>query len=318
MIEVKRLSKKYGSFEAVKGVDFQVGRGEIVGLLGPNGAGKTTIMKMLTGYMFPTAGSAVLNGLDVEDNPTAVKACVGYLPENTPLYMDLNVAEYLGFIAEAHGLTGQKKENRIVTVVKECGLEKMFQRNIGELSKGYRQRVGLAQALVHDPQILILDEPTSGLDPNQIIEIRDLIKRLGQEKTVILSTHILQEVEAICGQVLILNDGFIVAKGTAAEIARELHGEEILIVTLKGDDPARLSGAILDCRAVEKVLSARAEGPGRVVLRTSVKKGAAGAEEQMFDWAVASGNKLLGLVPQRLSLEQIFTKLTREGATNVQ
>jgi ABC-2 type transport system ATP-binding protein len=318
MIEVKRLSKKYGSFEAVKGVDFQVGRGEIVGLLGPNGAGKTTIMKMLTGYMFPTAGNAVLNGLDVEENPTAVKASVGYLPENTPLYMDLNVAEYLGFIAEAHGLTGQKKENRIVTVVKECGLEKMFQRNIGELSKGYRQRVGLAQALVHDPQILILDEPTSGLDPNQIIEIRDLIKRLGQEKTVILSTHILQEVEAICGQVLILNDGFIVAKGTAAEIAREMHGEEILNIILKGDDPAGLSAAILSCPAVEKVLSAQTGGTGRVVLRAAVKKGAAGAEDLLFDWAVASGNKLLGLVPQRLSLEQIFTKLTREGATNVQ
>jgi ABC-2 type transport system ATP-binding protein len=318
MIEVKRLSKKYGTLEAVKGVDFQVGKGEIVGLLGPNGAGKTTIMKMLTGYMFPSGGSAVLNGINVEDDPTAVKACVGYLPENTPLYLDLNVAEYLTFIAEAHGLTRQKKEDRIVTVVKECGLEKMLLRPIGELSKGYKQRVGLAQALLHDPQILILDEPTSGLDPNQIIEIRDLIRRLGQEKTVILSTHILQEVEAICGQVLILNDGFIVAKGTAAEIARELHGDEILNITLKADDPAQASAALAGCSAVEKVLSAQAEGTGRVTLRATVKKGTSGADEQVFDWAVASGHKLLGLSPQRLSLEQIFTKLTREGTSNDQ
>jgi ABC-2 type transport system ATP-binding protein len=316
MIEVKNLRKNYGSFEAVKGVDFEVNKGDIVGLLGPNGAGKTTIMKILTGYMYPTAGRAVLNDLDVEEHPTAVKSCVGYLPENTPLYNDLNVFEYLTFIAEAHELDGKRKEERLAAVVKECGLEKVLYRNIGEISKGFRQRVGLAQALIHDPAILILDEPTTGLDPNQIIEIRDLIKRLGKEKTVILSTHIMQEVEAICNQVLILNDGIIVAKGTAAEIAKELRGEEILVLTLKGKNPDALASSLRDCAVVDKILIAKAEGDERVVIRASLKAGAAGAEEAVFDWAVSSGNKILSITPQRLSLEEIFTKLTREGTSD--
>jgi ABC-2 type transport system ATP-binding protein len=316
MIEVKNLKKKYGSFEAVKGVDFEVGKGEIVGLLGPNGAGKTTIMKILTGYMSPTAGTAVLNDLDVEEHPLEVKTAVGYLPENTPLYNELSVFDYLSFIAEAHGLDGKNREDRLVTVTKECGLEKVLFRPISEISKGYKQRVGLAQALVHDPAILILDEPTTGLDPNQIIEIRDLIKRLGREKTVILSTHILQEVEAICGRVLILNEGYIVAKGTAAEIAKELRGQEVLVLTLKGADPDALSAALRSCPVIDQVASAAAEGDGRVVIRASVKPGATGPEEAVFDWAVGTGNKILSIVPQRLSLEEIFTKLTREGTAN--
>ncbi len=318
MIEVKNLKKKYGSFEAVKGVDFEIGRGEIVGLLGPNGAGKTTIMKMLTGYMFPTSGTAVLNDLDVVEHPLEVKTAIGYLPENTPLYNDLSVYDYLSFIAAAHGIEKKDKEDRIVEVTKECGLEKVLFRPISEISKGYKQRVGLAQALIHDPSILILDEPTSGLDPNQIIEIRDLIKRLGREKTVILSTHILQEVEAICSRVLILNEGFIVAKGTAAEIAKELRGQDVLILTLKGSDPNASSTALRTCAVIDRVLSAEAQGDERIVIRAAVKSGATGAEEAVFDWAVSTGNKILSIVPQRLSLEEIFTKLTREGASNDQ
>jgi ABC-2 type transport system ATP-binding protein len=318
MIEVRNLKKKYGTFEAVKGVDFEVGRGEIVGLLGPNGAGKTTIMKMLTGYMYPTSGTVVLNDVNVVENPTAVKASLGYLPENTPLYSELNVFEYLSFIAEAHGLDGKKKEDRLVTVTKECGLDKVLFRPIGEISKGYKQRVGLAQAFIHDPAILILDEPTSGLDPNQIIEIRELIKRLGKEKTVILSTHILQEVEAICTRVLILNEGFIVGKGTSAEIAKEMRGQEILVLTLKGADPATLSTALRSCAVIDQVLNSQVEADGRVIIRASVKPGATGAEEAVFDWAVSTGNKILSIAQQRLSLEEIFTKLTREGTTNAQ
>ncbi len=318
MIEVKNLKKKYGAFEAVKGVDFEIGQGEIVGLLGPNGAGKTTIMKILTGYMNPTSGTAVLNDLDVEQHPLEVKTAIGYLPENTPLYAELTVYDYLTFIAEAHGLDKKRKEDRIVAVTKECGLEKVLFRPISEISKGYKQRVGLAQALIHDPAILILDEPTTGLDPNQILEIRDLIKRLGREKTVILSTHILQEVEAICSRVLILNEGYIVAKGTAAEIAKELRGQDVLVLTLKGSDPAALSGALASCPVIDRVMSAQAEGGDRVVIRAAVKSGAAQPEEAVFDWAVGSGNKILSIVPQRLSLEEIFTKLTREGNANVQ
>jgi ABC-2 type transport system ATP-binding protein len=318
MIEVKGLKKRYGTFEAVKGVDFDVGQGEIIGLLGPNGAGKTTIMKILTGYMFPTAGTVVLNNLNVVDHPTEVKASVGYLPENNPLYNDLNVTEYLSFIAEAHGIRGEAKEERIAVVVTECGLEKVFQRPIGQISKGYKQRVGLAQALLHDPEILILDEPTSGLDPNQIIEIRDLIKRMGKEKTVILSTHILQEVEAVCDKVLILNEGYIVAKGTTAEIGKQLHEEETIILTLKSNDAQQASAALSSCPCVERILTTNQEGIDRVVIRAIMKKGVTNTEEAIFDWAVKTGNKILSINQQRLSLEEIFTKLTKEGTQNGQ
>jgi ABC-2 type transport system ATP-binding protein len=318
MIEVRNLKKKYGRCEAVKGVDFDVGQGEIVGLLGPNGAGKTTIMKILTGYMFATEGVAKLNGIDVAENPTAVKAIVGYLPENTPLYNDLNAAEYLSFTAAAHGLKDKLRAVRIAAVISECGLEKVLYRPIGELSKGFRQRVGLAQAILHDPRILILDEPTTGLDPNQIIEIRELIKRMGKEKTVILSTHILQEVEALCSKVLILNEGFIVAKGTTEEIAKEMHGEEILVLTIKANKPAEVSSALMSCPSIEKVLSINAEGEDRVVARAALKKGAQNAEEAVFDWAVRTGYKVLSTVPERISLEAIFAKLTKEGISNDQ
>ncbi|HEQ71112.1 MAG TPA: ATP-binding cassette domain-containing protein [Spirochaetia bacterium] len=314
MIEVRNLKKSYGSFEAVKGVDFEVGKGEIVGLLGPNGAGKTTILKILTGYMFPSDGTALIKGIDVMDQPTEVKSVIGYLPENTPLYEDLTVMEYLSFIADAHGLTGEEKENRIKEAVADSGLEKVFTRSISEISKGYRQRVGLAQAMLHDPDILILDEPTTGLDPNQIIEIRDLIKRLGREKTVILSTHILQEVEAVCSKVLILNNGYIVAKGTTAEIAKQLHGADVLVLTIKSGDRETAERALLSCSCIDRVLESKTDGPERVVARAAVKAGVTNAEEVVFDWAVASGYKILSIIPERLSLENIFTTITREGA----
>jgi len=317
MIEVKNLKKSYGDLQAVKGVDFSISKGEIVGLLGPNGAGKTTIMKILTGYMFPSDGIALVGDINVVERPVEVKKLVGYLPENTPLYNDLNVLEYLSFIAEAHGLKEQKREDRIVEVSKECGLSKVIMRNISELSKGYRQRVGLAQAMLHDPPILILDEPTTGLDPNQILEIRELIKKLGQEKTVILSTHIMQEVEAVCNKVLILNEGYIVAKGTTEEIARKLHGEDILNLTLKAQDAQAVSQALSICPVVDKVISAEQEGTNRLVVRLALKKGLTLPEEAIFDWAVASGNKILAMLPERLSLEDIFAKLTREGQSNV-
>jgi len=205
MIEASNLGKRYGTLEAVRGVSFSINPGEVVGLLGPNGAGKTTIMKILTCYMFPSSGSATVNGWDIFERPLEIKKLVGYLPENAPLYTDLNVLEYLSFMAESRSLKGNAKTERIEWAVEECGLKSVVYRSIDTISKGFRQRTGLAQAILHDPEILVLDEPTTGLDPNQIIEIRELIKRLGKEKTVILSTHILQEVEATCGRVLILN-----------------------------------------------------------------------------------------------------------------
>jgi ABC-2 type transport system ATP-binding protein len=240
MIEVTNLGKRYGALEAVKGVSFGIQAGEVVGLLGPNGAGKTTIMKILTCFMYPSYGTATLNGCDVFTDPLAIKG--SGLPAGNARVHNPQRDGYLDFIADARGLAGSQKSQRIGEVIGECGLEPVVYRGIDTLSKGFRQRTGLAQAIVHNPQILILDEPTTGLDPNQIIEIRQIIKRLGREKTVILSTHILQEVEATCNRVLILNEGRIVAQGTTEQINRELRGKVILAVTVTG---SRQPGASL-------------------------------------------------------------------------
>jgi len=315
MIEATNLGKRYGSLEAVKGVSFGIQAGEVVGLLGPNGAGKTTIMKILTCFMYPSYGTATLNGSDVFADPLAIKRAVGYLPENAPLYTDLNVMEYLDFIADARGLVGGRKAERIGEVIGECGLEPVVYRGIDTLSKGFRQRAGLAQAIIHNPQIMILDEPTSGLDPNQIIEIRQLIKRLGKEKTVILSTHILQEVEATCNRVLILNEGRIVAQGTTEQINRELRGEVTLAVTVTG--PRQPGPSVGGLAGVREVLKNQAAGANRFELTLSVDPDS-GVEEKVFDWAVAEGYRIVALVPQRLSLEELFIKLTREGGGDAQ
>ena len=238
MIEAASLAKRYGAFEAVKGVTFQVEAGQIVGLLGPNGAGKTSLMRILTCYHFPDGGRARVEGHDVASAPQEVRRAVGYLPEGSPLYPDMKVREYLGFIAAVRELGGEPRRRRLEWVVETCGLSAVYSRYIRRLSRGYRQRVGLAQALLHDPPVLVLDEPTSGLDPNQIVEIRALIRGLGERKTVLLSTHILQEVEAVCGRVLIMNAGRLAAQGTVAEIARDLGlenaGLEQIFVRLTG------------------------------------------------------------------------------------
>ena len=309
MIEVNNLGKRYGSLEAVQGVNFSINPGEVVGLLGPNGAGKTTIMKILTCYMFPSFGTARINDWDIFERPLEIKRLVGYLPENAPLYTDLNVMEYLSFMAESRSLKGKQKNERIDWAIEECGLEPVVYRSIDTISKGFRQRTGLAQAILHDPDILIFDEPTTGLDPNQIIEIRELIKRLGREKTVILSTHILQEVEATCGRVLILNEGQIVAKGTAEEINREMKGEVLLEVLLKGRGKPDGVKTVPGVRELLQIST-----PGKDLHKVQVALlPDSGAEEAVFDWAVDRGYKILAMVPKRLSLEELFIKLTREG-----
>jgi ABC-2 type transport system ATP-binding protein len=309
MIEVSNLGKRYGSLEAVQGVSFSIGSGEVVGLLGPNGAGKTTIMKILTCYMFPSFGTARINDWDIFESPLEIKKLVGYLPENAPLYTDLNVLEYLSFMAESRSLRGKQKNERIEWAIEECGLNEVVYQSIDTISKGFRQRTGLAQAILHDPEILIFDEPTTGLDPNQIIEIRELIKSLGREKTVILSTHILQEVEATCARVLILSVGQIVAKGTAEEIDREMKGEVLLDVLLKGQGKPEGVKAVPGVRDLLKI-SATAEDLYKVQVALLPDSG---AEEAVFDWAVDRGYKILAMVPKRLSLEELFIKLTREG-----
>lgn len=219
MIEVKELTMHYGPAVALDRVSFRANSGEILGLLGPNGAGKTTAMRILTTYLFPTSGTAKVNGFDILENPMEVRKNIGYLPETVPLYGDMRVDEYLTFIGKARSLESQKLEERLAWAKDACHLQKVWKHLLSELSKGYGQRVGLAQALIHDPKVLILDEPTSGLDPIQIIEIRSLLKSLTREKTIIFSTHILQEVEALADRIVIINEGKLVAEGTKQELA---------------------------------------------------------------------------------------------------
>lgn len=316
MIQVTDVRKNYGHVEAVRGVSFEVSQGEVFGLLGPNGAGKTTILKMLTCFHFPSSGSATVYGHDVYTDPIAVKSSIGYLPESAPLYSELNVMEYLEFIAEARGIPPTRRSARIEWAVHACGLEEVVYRSIDNLSKGYRQRTGLAQAIIHDPAILILDEPTTGLDPNQIIEIRRLIRELGREKTVILSTHILQEVEAVCDRVLILNDGRIAAEGTTGEIASELKGEDVFLFTVKGagEQPVRAAlGELTELSRIEHIESTGVGPAARTDVQVSLTGDRAAAPEGgeiIFDWAVSQGFKLVGLERKRYSLEDIFTTLT--------
>lgn len=208
-IEVSNLTRMYGSQKAVDNISFKLTKGEIVGFLGPNGAGKSTTMRMITGYLQPDSGSALVGGINVQRNPLAAKRKIGYLPEANPLYYDMFVKEYLGFVAEVHHIPN--KNHKITEIIHTVGLNTESRKRTGQLSKGYKQRVGLAAALLHDPEVLILDEPTTGLDPNQIIEIRELIRNLGKNKTVLFSTHILQEVEAICDRIIIINKGQLVA-----------------------------------------------------------------------------------------------------------
>lgn len=316
MIEVTALSKRYGSVQAVHDVSFTVEGGQVLGLLGPNGAGKTTIMKILTCFHFPSAGQARIDGFSVEDDPVEVKKRVGYLPENAPLYGDLTVDEYLSFVADARLMDKSTRAARIDQVLADCGLSQVRARRIETLSKGFRQRVGLAQAIVHDPSILILDEPTSGLDPNQILEIRELVRRLGESKTVILSTHILQEVEAVCSRVLILSDGRIAAQGRPEEIAATLKGGDSWDLTLVGADAASVAKKLKALKGLSSASSPEGGPDGAVSLRLSFDAAAIPASEggaRIFDWAVASNLKIVEMGRRRVSLEDIFVKLTQEG-----
>ncbi|MFP3089034.1 ATP-binding cassette domain-containing protein [Treponema sp. TIM-1] len=316
MIEVNSLTKRYGSVEAVKDVSFSVGKDQVLGFLGPNGAGKTTIMKILTGYHFPSEGTALVDGISVQDDPVEVKSRIGYLPESVPLYGDLTPLEYLTFIAQARLIPRQEQKGKIQSALEACGLKQVAGKKIEDLSKGYKQRVGLAQAIIHDPPILILDEPTSGLDPNQIIEIRGLITELGKRKTVILSTHILQEVEAVCSQVLILNEGRIAAQGKPEEIAGTMKGGDTWELILKGTDIAGLRDG-LGLPEGDVRPGSISDGPDGTVkvsfflpIRGSATEWADG--ERIFDWAVSRGFKILRMDRKRLSLEDIFVKLTSE------
>ena len=252
-IVVKHITKRYGPQKAVDDVSFTVKTGEIVGFLGPNGAGKSTTMKAITCYLAPNEGDIQVGGKSIHRDPEDIKRSIGYLPESNPLYTEMPVVDYLRFIAEIHGLEKDRIRDRIRHMVEVCGLEGEKHKKIGELSKGYRQRVGLAQALIHDPEVLVLDEPTTGLDPNQIVEIRELIRKIGREKTVLLSSHILAEVEATCDRILIINKGRIVADGTSGDLRKKAEGREILKVGIEGAEINEVFQAVQELKNVELV-----------------------------------------------------------------
>ena len=309
MIRVENLTKDYGPFRAVDKVTFNVRKGEVLGFLGPNGAGKSTTMKMLTCYLAPTAGTATVAGHDVYADSLEVRRRLGYLPEDTPLYRDMTVLEYLEFAAEMRQMDPSKSPGRIKEVGGRCGLSDVAGKLVGELSKGFRQRLGLAQAILHDPDILILDEPTSGLDPNQIVEIRRLIKELGQEKTVILSTHILPEVQATCTRILIISGGKLVADDTPEALrAREKGSRYRVMVESNGvaqeairDKLASLVG-VSRCEKIATEAGAHAfalDGGGSSDLR-----------REIFRAAVDNRWPLLELVRESVSLEEVFRNLT--------
>jgi ABC-2 type transport system ATP-binding protein len=218
MLEVKQLKKTFGAIEAVRDVSFTVDKGEILGFLGPNGAGKTTTMRMITGFLPPTEGTATICGHDIIDSPVQAKKCIGYLPENAPVYSDMTVTNFLLFIAGIRGFRGKQRAEKVEDVIQSCYLERVRHQPVETLSKGFKQRVCFAQAVIHDPQVLVMDEPTDGLDPNQKFTVRSMIKDMSQEKAIIISTHILEEVEAVCSRAIIISDGLLVANGTPAEL----------------------------------------------------------------------------------------------------
>ncbi len=303
-IQIKNLTKSYGPQVAVNDISFEVRTGEIVGFLGPNGAGKTTTMKIITGYLEADAGDVAIGGTPVNTGQT--KRHIGYLPEHNPLYLEMPVIDYLHFCAALQGMEAAAIPARIRQMVRDCGLDAEKHKKIGELSKGYRQRVGLAQALIHDPEILILDEPTTGLDPNQIVEIRELIKNIGKQKTVILSTHILPEVEATCDRILIINKGKIVADGTAATLRKQAQGQQVLHVRIE-DGPLDMVFEKLQNLPSVALVDILDNAASRFEVQSLPETT---ANRDIFDLCVKNKWALTELVPFETRLEDIFRDLT--------
>ena len=307
MIEVQQLTKRYGPFTAVDGVSFNVGKGQILGFLGPNGAGKTTTMRILTGYMPPSEGRARVAGFDLQDQPVEAKRRIGYLPETPPLYPDMTVREYLRFVARIKGVPAKEQADRVQRVMARAHVADMANRHCGKLSKGYKQRVGLAQALIHNPDVLVLDEPTAGLDPKQIIETRDLIRSLGGDHTIVLSTHILPEVAQTCHRVVIINKGRVVAEDSPENLTARLQGAASVYVEVdaQGADPEPVLSAVDGVTAVS--VAARHGATMAFEVQSDrnldVRRGLAAA-------VVGAGFGLVELRPMRMSLEEIFLQLT--------
>lgn len=306
-ITVSNLTKEYGPQKAVNDISFEVKTGEILGFLGPNGAGKSTTMKIITCFISPTEGDVSLNGNSIYEDPRTVRSRIGYLPENTPLYTDMTIVDYLKLSARLQEMPADRIMPRIREMIDICGLGPEKHKFIGELSKGYRQRVGLAQALIHDPEVLILDEPTTGLDPNQIAEIRSLIKEIGKEKTVMLSSHILKEVEATCDRILIINEGKLVADGSTRELRQRAQGADQLLVQVRGSGD-KVGEELLKLASVSAVNSTD-EGKNMWLIDSKPDHD---PREEVFNLCVDNGWVLTQMTPKESSLEDIFRELTEK------
>lgn len=305
-VSVENITKSYGFQKAVDGVSFKVHTGEIVGFLGPNGAGKTTTMKIITCFMKPDSGNVKVGGLSVLEYPTVVKKNIGYLPESNPLYKDMAIIDYLAFAAEIQGVPQHLIRERILEMINVCGLRNERHKKIGELSKGYQQRVGLAQAMIHNPEVLILDEPTSGLDPNQIVEIRELIKRIGREKTVILCSHILAEVEATCDRIVIISGGKLVADGTANTLRKQAQNKEILKVVIEDGDRNKIYSALQSIPSIELVDLL----PDYTQAFEIQSLAETSSRKAIFRLCVDNGWSLTEMTPVERKLEEVFRDLT--------
>ena len=311
MIFVEAVRKRFGAVVAVDGLSFEVRRGEVVGLLGPNGAGKTTTMKMLTGTLQPDEGTVQFDGAPISADLTAAKRRVGYLPEANPLYDDMIVSEHLAYVCDLHGLSGPESRSGIADAVEETGIEDVFFRPVGELSKGFRQRVGLAAAILHRPEILVLDEPTEGLDPNQRVDIRRLVVDLGHERTILLSTHVMQEVEATCSRLLILNRGRLAADGSVQDLLARRTGAAQYVVEVEGEgEGGEVAAALVDLDGVLGHSAEAVDGRVRISLEVS---GENELRPTIFSLAKERGWTLWELHRERVSLEQVFHDLTQES-----
>ena len=303
MIEVQNLTRRYGELTAVDGVSFSVGEGEIVGMLGPNGAGKTTAIRMITGFLPPTSGSITVGGYNLLEDPIEARGNIGYLPETVALYPEMRVSEYLAYRARLEGMSTAEARETIPEVLSDCLLEQVSRQVIGTLSKGFRQRVGLATAILHQPDVLVLDEPTVGLDPKQIIAIRELILKLGRQRTLLLSTHILPEVELLCDRVVIIDRGRVVAEGTPESLRQSWQGEAVVTLELKNP----VSETIEVLAALPGVITVERDGDGRFELRC---RPGSDPREEVFRAAVDRQWTLLELALRQASLEDIFVRLT--------
>lgn len=312
MISVKNLVKSYGGPEpAVKGVSFEIEKGEIVGLLGPNGAGKTTIMKVLTCFMTPTAGEVFINGMNVLDDPIGVKKLIGYLPEHTPQYGDMTVYEYLTFIASIRGLEKAEMPEAIQSMVELASLESVISKKINQLSNGYRKRVGLASVMIHDPEILILDEPTTGLDPNQIITFRKILRKLSEKKTVILSTHILSEIEATCERVVIIKNGNIVANDSLHDLVSKFSQDEYVDFDVKAEHLLEVENELRNIKEAWQLEFLKKEAKDVFRFRALTEKGSK-FEDKLNELITAKGWELVNSEKGNANLEEIFLKLAGE------